>query len=257
MWPVGGFNVIVAGFREHVSPDELRLRLEGAPPQLTGVAAGRARPREAGGAERRPADRRPRAGRVDDRPDDRPLRRRRRHRTLSRTTRTVLQVVVVALLAAAGRRVPEGRAGRLLDGVGAAARRQAAAGAGLHAGHAGRRHVHALVHPRQAGGAELLGVLVRPVQGRGAGAAELAHRYGASSTSSASTARTTGDARSFAHRYGLDFTVVHDRAGLPQVGPGGLPETFVIDRQGKVVKHFPGQITGSDLEAAAAADGNA
>jgi hypothetical protein len=39
MWPVGGFNVIVAGFREHVSPDELRLRLEGAPSQLTGVAA--------------------------------------------------------------------------------------------------------------------------------------------------------------------------------------------------------------------------
>jgi hypothetical protein len=31
--------MIVAGFREHVSPDELRLRLEGAPPQLTGVAA--------------------------------------------------------------------------------------------------------------------------------------------------------------------------------------------------------------------------
>ena len=39
MWPAGGFNMIVAGFREHVSPDELRLRLEGAPPQLTGVAA--------------------------------------------------------------------------------------------------------------------------------------------------------------------------------------------------------------------------
>jgi len=39
MWPVGGFNMIVAGFRDRVSPDELRFRLQGAPSQLTGVAA--------------------------------------------------------------------------------------------------------------------------------------------------------------------------------------------------------------------------
>ena len=39
MWPVSGFNMIVAGFRDRVTPDELRFRLEGAPSQLVGVAA--------------------------------------------------------------------------------------------------------------------------------------------------------------------------------------------------------------------------
>jgi spermidine synthase len=39
MWPVSGFNMIVAGFRDRVTPDELRFRLQGAPPRLVGTAA--------------------------------------------------------------------------------------------------------------------------------------------------------------------------------------------------------------------------
>ena len=82
--------------------------------------------------------------------------------------------------------------------------------------------------------------------------AELAHRYGGKlDIVGVNSQDDIGDARSFAHRYGLDFTVVHDTGSVYRKwGLGGLPETFVIAPGGKVVKHFPGQITGSDLEQA-------
>ena len=82
--------------------------------------------------------------------------------------------------------------------------------------------------------------------------AELAHRYGSKlDIVGVNSQDDIGDARSFAHRYGLDFTVVHDTGSVYRKwGLGGLPETFVIAPGGKVVKHFPGQITGSDLEQA-------
>jgi len=82
--------------------------------------------------------------------------------------------------------------------------------------------------------------------------AELAHRYGSKlDIVGVNSQDDIGDARSFAQRYGLDFTVVHDTGPVYRKwGLGGLPETFVIAPDGKVVKHFPGQITGSDLEQA-------
>ncbi len=82
--------------------------------------------------------------------------------------------------------------------------------------------------------------------------AELAHRYGRKlDIVGVNSQDDIGDARSFAQRYGLDFTVVHDTGPVYRKwGLGGLPETFVIAPDGKVVKHFPGQITGSDLEQA-------
>ena len=78
-WPVGDFNVIVAGFEQHVSMPQLIARLGRAPAGLAGVrdaALGDA----GGGAVVGSAHRRPRAGRVADRPDDRALRRRGRNR---------------------------------------------------------------------------------------------------------------------------------------------------------------------------------
>jgi cytochrome c biogenesis protein CcmG/thiol:disulfide interchange protein DsbE len=82
--------------------------------------------------------------------------------------------------------------------------------------------------------------------------AELAHRYGDKlDIVGVNSQDDIGDARSFAQRYGLDFTVVHDTGPVYRKwGLGGLPETFVIAPDGKVVKHFPGQITGPDLEQA-------
>jgi cytochrome c biogenesis protein CcmG/thiol:disulfide interchange protein DsbE len=82
--------------------------------------------------------------------------------------------------------------------------------------------------------------------------AELAHRYGDKlDIVGVNSQDDIGDARSFAQRYGLDFTVVHDTGPVYRKwGLGGLPETFVIAPDGKVIKHFPGQITGSDLEQA-------
>jgi cytochrome c biogenesis protein CcmG/thiol:disulfide interchange protein DsbE len=59
------------------------------------------------------------------------------------------------------------------------------------------------------------------------------------------------DARDFAQRYGLDFTLVHDPGDVYRHwGLTGLPETFVIDPKGRVVRHFPGEISASELEAA-------
>jgi cytochrome c biogenesis protein CcmG, thiol:disulfide interchange protein DsbE len=62
---------------------------------------------------------------------------------------------------------------------------------------------------------------------------------------------TTGDAKAFAGRYGLDYPLVHasgsslyDRWGL-----SGFPETFLIAANGKVVHHFPGPVDGTDVKA--------
>lgn len=52
------------------------------------------------------------------------------------------------------------------------------------------------------------------------------------------------DARRFANRYGLTFPLVYDGPGetLPDYGIKGFPETFVIDREGRVVQAFVGGI---------------
>jgi len=53
-----------------------------------------------------------------------------------------------------------------------------------------------------------------------------------------------GDARRFMRRYDVSFPVVHDGPGDVgfDYGITGLPETYVIDRHGKVVEAFIGAI---------------
>ena len=52
------------------------------------------------------------------------------------------------------------------------------------------------------------------------------------------------DARGFMRRYGLTYPVVYDGPGktLPHYGVTGFPETFVLDREGRVVEAFVGAI---------------
>ena len=54
------------------------------------------------------------------------------------------------------------------------------------------------------------------------------------------------DARRFANRFGLTFPLVYDGPGNAIGGYGvtGFPETFVIDREGKVVRAFAGAVNG-------------
>lgn len=56
------------------------------------------------------------------------------------------------------------------------------------------------------------------------------------------------DARSFMQRFGLTFPVVYDGPGTTLKGYGvtGFPETFVIDRQGRVVEAFVGAVSSDD-----------
>lgn len=64
------------------------------------------------------------------------------------------------------------------------------------------------------------------------------------------------DARAFAKRFGLTFPLVYDGPGSTLAGYGvtGFPETFVVDRQGRVVEAFVGAVSSEDdrerLEAA-------
>jgi cytochrome c biogenesis protein CcmG/thiol:disulfide interchange protein DsbE len=59
----------------------------------------------------------------------------------------------------------------------------------------------------------------------------------------------TGDARKFARKYGLDYPLVHDNHNVtsPKYGISLLPETFFIDRRGKVVVHVPGQVKPAEI----------
>jgi cytochrome c biogenesis protein CcmG/thiol:disulfide interchange protein DsbE len=56
------------------------------------------------------------------------------------------------------------------------------------------------------------------------------------------------DARKFARRFGLTFPLVYDGPGdtLDGFGVTGFPETFVIDREGRVVDAFAGAVDGDD-----------
>jgi cytochrome c biogenesis protein CcmG, thiol:disulfide interchange protein DsbE len=56
------------------------------------------------------------------------------------------------------------------------------------------------------------------------------------------------DARRFAQRFGLTFPIVFDGPGdqLSDWGVTGFPETFVIDRQGRVVAAFVGDVTSDE-----------
>ena len=56
------------------------------------------------------------------------------------------------------------------------------------------------------------------------------------------------DARGFIRRYGLTYPVVYDGPGktLKHYGVTGFPETFVLDRDGRVVEAFVGAIASDD-----------
>jgi cytochrome c biogenesis protein CcmG/thiol:disulfide interchange protein DsbE len=56
------------------------------------------------------------------------------------------------------------------------------------------------------------------------------------------------DARRFADRFGLTFPLVFDGPGdtLGSWGVTGFPETFVLDREGKVVQAFLGDVSSDD-----------
>jgi cytochrome c biogenesis protein CcmG/thiol:disulfide interchange protein DsbE len=59
------------------------------------------------------------------------------------------------------------------------------------------------------------------------------------------------DARRFAERFGLTFPLVYDGPGdaLDGYGVTGFPETFVIDRDGRVVRAFAGAVNGKEARA--------
>ena len=61
----------------------------------------------------------------------------------------------------------------------------------------------------------------------------------------------TGDARRFANRYKLTYPIVHDGSGktLNPYGVTGFPETFFIDRSGKLVgRRIEGEISAKQLD---------
>ncbi len=57
------------------------------------------------------------------------------------------------------------------------------------------------------------------------------------------------DARRFAERFALTFPLVYDGPGdtLDGYGVTGFPETFVLDREGRVVEAFAGGVDGEDV----------
>jgi len=61
----------------------------------------------------------------------------------------------------------------------------------------------------------------------------------------------SGDARKFMRRHDVTYPIVHDNKNMtsPKYGLTGLPETFFIDRRGRVVAHVGGQVSKSDLRA--------
>jgi cytochrome c biogenesis protein CcmG/thiol:disulfide interchange protein DsbE len=58
-----------------------------------------------------------------------------------------------------------------------------------------------------------------------------------------------GDARRFARKYRMHYPLVHDNHNVtsPIYGLTGLPETFLIDRRGRVIAHIVGQSTKADF----------
>jgi cytochrome c biogenesis protein CcmG/thiol:disulfide interchange protein DsbE len=59
----------------------------------------------------------------------------------------------------------------------------------------------------------------------------------------------TGDARAFVRRFGLTYPIVRDGNGGEKArwGVTGAPESFFLDRDGRVVAHIPGAVTKETL----------
>jgi cytochrome c biogenesis protein CcmG, thiol:disulfide interchange protein DsbE len=60
----------------------------------------------------------------------------------------------------------------------------------------------------------------------------------------------SSDARAFMRHYGLTYPVVHDTGDklYQRYGATGVPETFCVNRDGKVVAHVPGAVTRDTLD---------
>jgi cytochrome c biogenesis protein CcmG, thiol:disulfide interchange protein DsbE len=60
----------------------------------------------------------------------------------------------------------------------------------------------------------------------------------------------SGDARGFMRKYGITYPIVHDNKNVtsPKYGLTGLPETFFLDRRGRIVSHVISGIKAADLE---------
>jgi cytochrome c biogenesis protein CcmG/thiol:disulfide interchange protein DsbE len=61
---------------------------------------------------------------------------------------------------------------------------------------------------------------------------------------------TKSAARAYLHRYKIDYPNVRDGVGTTfgRWGVTGVPETFIIDRRGRVVQHITGPTTPDDLD---------
>jgi cytochrome c biogenesis protein CcmG/thiol:disulfide interchange protein DsbE len=59
-----------------------------------------------------------------------------------------------------------------------------------------------------------------------------------------------GDARAFLHRHGVDYPTIRDpgKKVARSYGATGIPETYFISRQGKVVAHCVGVVSAKQLE---------
>jgi cytochrome c biogenesis protein CcmG, thiol:disulfide interchange protein DsbE len=67
-----------------------------------------------------------------------------------------------------------------------------------------------------------------------------------------------GDARKFVSRYGVTYRNVHDRSGavLKKFGATGFPETWFVDREGRLAfRRIEGEVTDAMLAQGAAALG--
>jgi cytochrome c biogenesis protein CcmG/thiol:disulfide interchange protein DsbE len=60
----------------------------------------------------------------------------------------------------------------------------------------------------------------------------------------------SSDARAFMRHFGLSYAVVHDAGDklYQRYGATGVPETFCVNRDGKVVAHVPGAVTRDTLD---------
>ena len=58
------------------------------------------------------------------------------------------------------------------------------------------------------------------------------------------------DARRFAERYGVTYPLVHDGPGesLQEFGLAGFPETWWVDRSGRLVAYVQGEFSEAELE---------
>jgi cytochrome c biogenesis protein CcmG/thiol:disulfide interchange protein DsbE len=61
----------------------------------------------------------------------------------------------------------------------------------------------------------------------------------------------SSDARSFLRHFDVNYVSVRDGGGGTYDGYGltGLPETYFLDRRGRIVTHVVGEISRSSLEA--------